>query len=119
MTLKQRKALEIIVSGEFKTYEELSNRLKISPKTLYNWRQDEEFSNELDRRMKIKISMLAARALERQAKLLNANSEMVSHLAAKDLLDRAGFGADNNINIKSSEPIRIIDDIPKEGSADG
>ena len=112
MNGKKAKALDLLVSGEFSSYEDLAKRLKISPKTLYNWRNEEEFAEEYERRLRIKIGGIAARALRKQEKLIDAHSEMVAHLAAKDILDRAGFGADTGINIKSFTPVQIIDDIP-------
>lgn len=112
MAKNKEKALEILVSGEYSSYEEVAQRLQISAKTLYNWRNEEEFADEYDRRIKIKIGGAAAKALRKQEKLLASKNDMVAHLAAKDILDRAGFGADTGINIKSFTPVQIIDDIP-------
>ena len=112
MAKNKEKALEILVSGEYSSYEEVAQRLKISAKTLYNWRNEDEFADEYDRRIKIKIGGAAAKALRKQEKLLTSKNDMVAHLAAKDILDRAGFGADTGINIKSFSPVQIIDNIP-------
>lgn len=107
---KQIKAVDMLVSGEF-TLEGIAANLKITPKTLYNWRQSEEFNAELNRKMRLKISGLAPKALKKMEKLINAKSEMVSHLASKDILDRAGFEPDNNINVNGAAAIQIVDDI--------
>lgn len=107
MTGKKEKAMEMLVSGDLKLGE-IAERLKISEKTLYNWRQDEEFDRELRRRLNIKMGTLAASALKTQSSLLKAESDMVKHLAAKDILNRAGFVPDSNVNINGSEKVEII-----------
>ncbi len=112
MKPKQIKALEILVRGEFDNYDDVAAELKISPRTLYNWRNDDEFAAELERRLKIKLGGIAPRALHRQEELLEAKSEMVAHLAAKDILDRAGLTAENVVKIEGMEPVRIINNIP-------
>lgn len=120
MTGKREKALAMLVSGDLKL-SEIAERLKISEKTLYNWRQDDEFDRELRRRLNIKMGTIAASALHTQSSLLKSKSDMVKHLAAKDLLDRAGYVPDSNININGQEQIQIIDDIPgvdKNGQTD-
>lgn len=112
MTGKKEKALILLVSGDLRL-SEIAKRLKISEKTLYNWRQEDEFDSELRRRLHIKMGTAAAAALRTQSSLLNSKSDMVKHLAAKDILDRAGYVPDNNININSSDIVQIINDIPR------
>ncbi len=111
MTGKKEKALVMLVSGDLK-FSEIAGRLKISEKTLYNWRKEDEFDSELRRRLNIKMGTLAA-ALRTQSSLLDAKSEMVQHLAAKDILDRAGYVPDSNVNINSDGVVQIINDIPR------
>lgn len=107
---KQLKAVDMLISGDF-SLEEIAAYLKISNKTLYNWRQNEEFNAELNRKMRLKISGIAPKALKQMEKLIHAKSEMVSHLAAKDILDRAGFEPDSNVNINGEGTVLIVDDI--------
>lgn len=106
---KQRKAIELLVEAQL-TYNEISEELKITPKTLYNWRADEEFAAELSMRLRLKLQGAAPRALKKMEELLEANP-MVAHLSAKDLLDRAGYGAESTVNINSEAAVQIIDDI--------
>ena len=110
---KRARAVEMLVSGEFKLYE-IAEELKISEKTLYNWRCEEEFDAEYRRRMNIKIGRIAGKALKTQEELLESRSDMVKHLAAKDILDRAGYTPDSNINIHGDAAVQIIDDIPND-----
>lgn len=111
MDAKKEKALVMLVSGDL-TFGEIAQRLKISEKTLYNWRKEDEFDAELRRRLNIKMGTIAAAALRTQSSLLKAKSDMVKHLAAKDLLDRAGYVPDSNINLSSEGVVQIINDIP-------
>lgn len=114
---KQKIVIDMLVSGDL-TLEQIADNVKISRKTLYNWRMDEEFNAELNNKIRLRISGIAPKALRRMEQLMEeANSEMVSHLSAKDLLDRAGFGAENTVNINGGAPVQIINDIPRaEGS---
>lgn len=109
---KQIKAIEMLISSEF-TYEEIAAELKITPKTLYNWRQDEDFCTELRRKMRLRISNLAPKALKKMEKLIDAKSEMVAHLSAKDILDRAGYEEETTVNLNSVAAVQIVDDIPQ------
>lgn len=107
---KQKNAIEMLISGEF-THGEIAAELKITPKTLYNWRQEEEFCAEFNRKMRLRINGIAPKALKKMEKLIDARSEMVSHLSAKDILDRAGYAAEENVNINGNAAVQIIDDI--------
>lgn len=107
---KREKAVLMLVSGEY-SLKEIAEELKISERTLYNWRNEEEFSAEVEKRTRLKISALANKALKKQAELLDCRSLMVSHLAAKDIMDRAGYNANSKIQLDGVEQIKIIDDI--------
>lgn len=112
LSAKQRKAIELIALGEM-TLEQIAAAVDVSPRMLYNWRQKEEFSAELNRRIRLQISRIAPKALRRMEELINARSETVSQLAAKDILDRAGFEADSNVNINGGATVNIINDLPR------
>ena len=96
---KKLKALEILVSGDYKNYDALAKKLKISSKTLYNWRQEEEFAAELERRINIKIGGIAPRALKRVEKIIDSKNEEVALRACKDVLDRAGYKATEKVSV--------------------
>ncbi len=107
---KQRNAIEMLISADL-TNNEIAEELKITPKTLYNWRQSEEFSAELNRKMRLRLSGAAPKALKKMEKLIDSKNEMVAHLSAKDILDRAGYAAEENVNINGNAAVQIIDDI--------
>ena len=43
---------------------------------------------------------------------------MVAHLAAKDIMDRAGYNANNKIQLNNDAPVQIINNIPRKGDGD-
>ena len=99
MEAKRLKALEILVSGDYKSYEEVADKLKITRRTLYNWRNEEEFSAELERRIKIKIGGIVPRAIKKLDELIDSKKEIIALQAAKDILDRGGYKATDKIDI--------------------
>ena len=99
MEAKRLKALEILVSGDYKSYEEVAGKLKITRRTLYNWRNEEEFSAELERRIKIKIGGIVPRAIKKLDELIDSKKEIIALQAAKDMLDRGGYKATDKIDI--------------------
>lgn len=106
---KQKKCLELMACGEFKQ-KEVADMIKVTEQTICNWKKDSEFMGELESLIKVSIQSLAAKALKTQAKLLDAKSETVRYMVAKDILDRAGFKPDNNINL-NVEPVILKDDL--------
>lgn len=109
---KQEKAIEMLIEGD-KSFSEIAGELKITLKTLYNWRQSEEFAEEFKKKMRLKISGAAPKAFRKMEQLLDSNP-MVAHLSAKDILDRSGYSPEETVNINSTAPIQIIDDISRE-----
>ena len=97
--------------GDFESYKEIADRLKISEKTLYNWRNEAEFAAELKKRIDIKISNVVPKAVKRIEMIIDSKNEDVALRAAKDVLDRAGYKATNKVevegDVKSSKAVSI------------
>jgi len=110
---KQKKCLELMAMGEL-TQREIAKRIDVSEETISRWKRNTEFTSELDTLIRISIQSLAAKAFKTQTNLLNAKSEMVRFLAAKDILDRAGFKATDNLKIEGAIPVVIHDDLDDE-----
>ncbi len=73
-------------------YTELAEELKVSERTLYNWRKDPEFQKMKEKMVRETFSDIAAKALKSVVDLSqSANSELVRYQASADLLDRAGY----------------------------
>jgi transposase-like protein len=62
LTFKQRKAIIIMIKQNIKSYAEIASIVGVSPRTLFNWRKQEEFSQaykeafkDLKRRMESSV----------------------------------------------------------------
>lgn len=106
---KQRKCIEYMVDGSM-TQKQIAETLKVSEATICNWKKNDEFSMERNAALKNSMKDVAAKAFTTEVKLLTARSEMVRLMTAKDILDRAGFKADDNINL-NVEPVVIVNDL--------
>lgn len=52
LTTKQRKAIELLTCGKGLTYKQIAEEVNVNPKTLYDWRNNPEythFQEELDK----------------------------------------------------------------------
>lgn len=112
LSSKQKKCVKMLIEGTF-TQKEIAEAVKITEQTLCNWKKDAGFMEYYNEQIKQGIISLTAAALQTQKKLLNAKSEMVRFQVSKDILDRAGFAAEDNININSNDTVVIVDDIPR------
>lgn len=107
---KQLKCIGMMALGEM-TQKEMSKELNVSEATICNWKKNAEFMDEYNSALKDSIREVAAKAFKTQVKLLSAQSEMVRYMAAKDILDRAGFKATEKLDINSNVGVTIIDDL--------
>ena len=95
---KQKKCIKLMISGT-KSQAEIARELKISEQTICNWKKDGEFAAELERANSLVIYSLVPKAINTIAALLNAESEQVQLAAAKDILDRAGYKAQEKLTV--------------------
>lgn len=103
---KQKKCIELMVAGD-RTQKEIAKILNVTEATICNWKRDEEFKAEHTSSLKDSMKDVAAKAFYTETKLLKARSEMVRLMAAKDILDRAGFKPDDNVNVISDIDLNI------------
>lgn len=88
---KQLKALELMISGTM-TDKEVAEAINVAPKTICEWKKsNREFQDEYNGLMRSSLQYAAPKAFRKQMSLLNSKNDMVAHLAAKDIMDRAGF----------------------------
>lgn len=89
---KQAECLRLMMENPKIKGRELAKRLGVTEKTISQWKnQNAEFQDEYISLVRSNIQYTAALALEKQIKLLQSPNDMVAHLAAKDLMDRAGM----------------------------
>lgn len=106
ITTKQRKAIEMLTSGEGYTYKEIAEAVNVNPKTLWEWRNGPEyvmFQEELDKINEqrwlatIDIARKSARKL-----CEDGNQKMVEFV-----LKNAGYNPTNKVEADISTDINI------------
>ena len=114
MNVKQVKCLELMALGEI-NQKEIAKLINISEKTICEWKKDPVFLNTLEEITRSNVRTLAPKALKTHDKLLTAKSEMIQYLAAKDVLDRAGYKADSKLKLEGSLEVKqdAIEEIAK------
>ena len=89
---KQVECLKLMMQNPKISGKELAETLNVTEKTISQWKnKNTEFQDEYNTLVRSKIQYAATQALEKQIDLLKSRNDMVAHLAAKDLMDRAGF----------------------------
>lgn len=89
---KQVECLKLMMQNPKIKGKDLAVALKVSEKTISQWKnKNPEFQDEYNALVRSKIQYAATQALGKQIELLQSRNDMVAHLAAKDLMDRAGF----------------------------
>jgi transcriptional regulator with XRE-family HTH domain len=103
---KWQKCIEMMILGNM-TQKQIAEELHVSENTISSWKKNENFVSEYTAALKSSMKEVAAKAFLTETKLLNARSEMVRLLTAKDILDRAGFKADEKMTIEGAVPVII------------
>lgn len=106
---KQAKCLELMVSGTM-TDKEIAEAINVTQKTICEWKKkNKEFQDEYNALMRGHLQYAAPKAFRKQLSLLNSKNDMVAHLAAKDIMDRAGFVPTEKVELQGAVPV-IVDD---------
>ncbi len=98
-----------MIAGNLKQ-KEIAAQIKVSEQTICTWKKNDDFMAEYESMLKSRMKSMAAAAFQTETNLLKAKSEMVRLMAAKDILDRAGFKPDDNLNVNNFGKVVIIDD---------
>lgn len=96
LSAKQLKAIEFLMDNPDLSYEAAAEMLGIARKTLYNWRHNELFKNELDRRLKERWKDSERLAIDTMINLCR----MGNYKAAAYILDSLGYEAEKKIEVK-------------------
>ena len=89
---KQVECLKLMMLNPKISGKDLATTLNVSEKTISQWKnKNTEFQDEYNALVRSKIQYAATQALGKQIELLQSKNDMVAHLAAKDIMDRAGF----------------------------
>ena len=88
---KQVKCLQLMIQGDM-TDKKIAEAINITQKTICDWKKNcKEFQDEYNSLMRSSLQYAAPKAFRKQMSLLESRNDMVAHLAAKDIMDRAGF----------------------------
>lgn len=115
---KQKKCIEMLASGTM-TQAEIARELKVTEQTICNWKKNADFAAELEAANRVVISSLVPAAVQKTKALLNADSEAVQLAAAKDILDRAGYKAQDNIRLNADITSEKLADVFKQIGGEG
>jgi uncharacterized protein YjcR len=104
---KQIKCLELMVQGNM-TDKDIAEAINITQKTICEWKKNcKEFQDEYNSLMRRSLQYAAPKAFRKQVALLDSKNDMVAHLAAKDIMDRAGFNPVDKIEAEITLPVVI------------
>ena len=96
LSAKQLEAIEVLMDNPNMPYEGIAEMLGMSRRTLYSWRHNELFKNELDRRIKERWKDSERLAVETMIELCKTGD----FKAAKYILDSLGYEAEKKIEVK-------------------
>ena len=114
---KQVKCLQLMIRGDM-TDKEVAAAINVSQKTICDWKKNnKEFQDEYNLLMRRSLQYAAPKAFRKQMSLLNSKNDMVAHLAAKDIMDRAGFNPTDKVEQQIDMDLNITIDYG-EGAAD-
>ena len=104
---KQLKCLELMISGTM-TDKEIAKAINVSQKTICDWKKNNtEFQDEYSSLMRNSLQYAAPKAFRKQMSLLQSKNDMVAHLAAKDIMDRAGFSPVDKIDLNADVDMEL------------
>lgn len=110
---KQIKCLQLMIKGD-KTDKDICEEINIAQKTLCDWKKNcKEFQDEYNSLMRKSLQYAAPKAFKKQMSLLNSKNDMVAHLAAKDIMDRAGFNPTDKIGFDADDDTEITINIKR------
>lgn len=107
LNAKKKKCIILMVANDM-TQKQIAAEIGVSEATICNWKKDIEFMTEYNEVMKESMLMVAAKAFNTMNRLLSARSEKVRLLAAKDLLDRAGFKPTDKMDLLNTQQVVFI-----------
>lgn len=104
---KQAKCLELMIQGTM-TDKAIAESINVSQKTICDWKKNNtEFQDEYNSLMRSSLQYAAPKAFRKQMALLDSKNDMVAHLAAKDIMDRAGFQPTEKVELEADLDLNI------------
>lgn len=117
---KQVECLKLMMQNPKISGRDLALALNVSEKTISQWKhKNTEFQDEYNALVKSKIQYAATKALGKQIELLDSKNDMVAHLAAKDIMDRAGFQPTDKVEMDVDMDLNISVDYGEGANDEG
>ena len=111
---KQVRCLELMIKGDM-TDKDIAAAINITQKTICEWKKNnKEFQDEYNSLMRSSLQYAAPKAFRKQMALLDSKNDMVAHLAAKDIMDRAGFNPTDKVEMDVDMELNISIDYGDE-----
>ena len=93
------------------TDQAIAAEINVTPKTICEWKKkNKEFQDEYNKLMRTSLQYAAPKAFKKQISLLDSKNDMVAHLAAKDIMDRAGFNPTDKVEQQVDMELNITVD---------
>lgn len=96
-----------MIQGQL-TDKDIAKAINITQKTICEWKKNnKEFQDEYNSLMRSSLQYAAPKAFRKQLSLLNSKNDMVAHLAAKDIMDRAGFNPIERVDLNADVDMEL------------
>lgn len=102
LSKKKREAIQLLAETDL-SYSDIAQQIGVHRNTLYEWRQNKTFLNQVkDYSSKI-LSEASVKASKTMIELLHAKSELVRFQAAKEILDKNEMTQKDKLQLKKME----------------
>ncbi len=98
----QEKCIELMVKTDMKQVD-IAEELGVTPTTICLWKKQEEFKTAYADAVRAAMPEAAPKAWNTIVDLLKSNNAGIRLAAARDILDRAGFKAEDRLKISGLE----------------
>ena len=107
LSAKQLEAIEVLMDNPDMSYERIAEMLGMSRRTLYSWRHNELFKNEMDRRLKDRWKDSERLAIDTMVELCKTGN----YNATKYILDSLGYNSVQKVEVQGNIPLVISNDL--------
>ncbi len=87
--------------------KQIAAEIKVTEQTIINWKKNEDFQALQFKMERDKLKSFVPKAMKTLVSLLNAESDTVRFYASRDILDRAGHKAVDEIKMESESTVNV------------
>lgn len=117
---KQLKCVRLMAAGD-KTQKQIAKEVKVSEQSICTWKKNPEFIEAYNQEIRQRLNYLPGRALHTlEMTMLFGEKDADRIRAARDILDRAGFGpAKPQTDAYGNELLDTVIYLPEKEPCDG